>query len=192
MFRELAGSNEGKPVVKKFLVACALALSAVGVGVAVSASNSPTGCCGALQHFQLKKLLTIKREWLIGTGTETRAPIASMATTTVDLFRCGNSTSARLDHIRNTDVDIYTDTAIDELCAKTASEKGISTWDKSGSLTHLGGRIWRLPANSTYDDTLLELWETSPGSGKWLWSPASNMRGSEYVKELGTVNALFV
>jgi hypothetical protein len=114
-----------------------------------------------------------------------------MASTTVDLYRAGNNNIARLDNLRNTDVDIYTEGTQNEICVRASNTKGVSAWDSAARLVNLGGRSWRLPANSTYDDTRLLLWETRPGSGKWSWTPTRDMPGSEFITALRAVNALF-
>jgi hypothetical protein len=114
-----------------------------------------------------------------------------MALTTVDLYRSGNSSNARLDNLRNVDVDVYTHGTQNEICVRAANTKGVSTWDSIARLISLGGRSWHLPANSTYDDTRLFLWETYPASGKWNWTPTRDMPGSEFIAALRAVNALF-
>src|SRR5438105_5118685 len=98
-----------------------------------------------------------------------------MATTPVDLYRTGITGSARLDKLRGRDVDIYTDPAWNEICVRVSNTKGVSCWDSVGQLVNLTGKAWQLPANSTYDDTRLLLWETRPGSGHWNWTPARDM-----------------
>src|SRR5260370_14441331 len=116
-----------------------------------------------------------------------------MALTTVDLYRAGSSNNARLDNLRNTDVDVYTEGTQNEICVRVSGTKGVSTWDSVTRLVNLNlsGRPWHLPANSTYDDSRLLLWETRPGSGKWNWTPTRDMPGSEFITALRAVNALF-
>lgn len=110
---------------------------------------------------------------------------------TVDLYRSGNSSSARLDNLRNVDVDVFTHATQNEIYVRASNTKGVSTWDSAARLVSLGGRSWHLPVNSTYDDTRLLLWETRPGSGKWNWTPTRDMPGSEFITALRAVNALF-
>lgn len=113
-----------------------------------------------------------------------------MATTAVELHRVGSNSSARLDSLRNTDVQIYTEATESEICVRATST--VSCWDSSAQLVMLRGRPWRLPINSQYDDTRLLLWEDFPGSGHWNWTPARDMPGSEYLSALRAVNGLFI
>ena len=60
-----------------------------------------------------------------------------MALTTVDLYRAGSSTNARLDNLRNADVDIYTIGTENQICLRAATTKGLSTWDSVARLVNL-------------------------------------------------------
>jgi len=113
-----------------------------------------------------------------------------MGVTSIELFRSGNATSARLPDVRingaNADVDIYVDPATGVEWVR-ANGKGASTSDSvDRSWT---GKIWRLPAGAAYPTTLL-VFEDDPGH--WVWEPTNDMQLADYRAELATVNALFV
>jgi hypothetical protein len=113
-----------------------------------------------------------------------------MGTTSLDLFRSGNTTTARLDRVRingpNSDVDTYVDTGTGATWVQ-ANGKGISTQDAvDPSWT---GTPWRLPAGAAYPSHLL-LWNDNPGH--WLWAPEHDMPLTTYEDALRVVNALFV
>lgn len=104
--------------------------------------------------------------------------------------------------VRSEDVSVYQDPAQTEICVEPQSPTktpGISCWTDQktaaqvlASMAARGGnpgRIWELPAGSTYDDTKLRLWPPSPG--KFYWSPARNMPGSEFIAALRAVNSQF-
>ena len=116
-----------------------------------------------------------------------------MANTTVALYRVGNL-DAGLDRIRSKDVDIRSDKAEAEICvwqSDATHSAGISCWSDRGRAARSAfkGRVWELPVQAVFDDTLLRLWEPRPGH--WYWSPARNMRGSEFIAALRAVNGLF-
>jgi hypothetical protein len=86
-----------------------------------------------------------------------------MALTTVDLYRGGNNTRARLDSLRNRDVSIYTDIAQNEVCLRASSTNGVSCYDSAAAAAAVvTGKIWHLPRNSTYDDAKLVLFLDQP------------------------------
>jgi hypothetical protein len=93
-----------------------------------------------------------------------------MGATSVDLFRSGNATSARLAHVRikiaDPDVDIDIDASGDVWVL--ANGKGVSTWDSADP--GWSGKPWRLPAGSAYSDQLV-VWCDSPGH--WVWEPTN-------------------
>lgn len=109
-----------------------------------------------------------------------------MATTNIELFRVGNSASARLDHVRPT-IDI-----------STFSQNG-AEWVKAGSggastleamdLGLLKGKWWRLAAGTDYDDTRLKVWNDQ--TGHWTWDPTQDMPLSDYKDALAAVNVKF-
>jgi hypothetical protein len=115
-----------------------------------------------------------------------------MATTTVPLYRNGNSSSARLDNLRNDDVEIYTDPAHMEICLRASNTTGVSCYGNATALAGFRGKTWQLPMNSVYDDTRLLLWQDDPDSDHWSWTPARDMPGSEFIGALRDVNILFM
>jgi hypothetical protein len=132
-----------------------------------------------------------------------RFKLGRMATTPVAIYRIGVLKGDLL-HVRNPDVAIYQDPAQTEICVQPQSANatpGISCWttqnaaaNQAASMTvrrggSVAGLVWELPAGSTYDDSVLRLWQ--PRSDKWYWSPTRNMLGSVFIVALRTVNAQF-
>ena len=108
-----------------------------------------------------------------------------MATTALDLFRNGNASGARLDHVRpGRDVDVWPDTT-GQVWVR-ANGKGVSTWDAPDPNW---SQPWRLPAGAAYSNDLM-LWNDMPGH--WLFVPARDILLSDYVAALAAVNAQFV
>src|SRR5580700_8924332 len=68
------------------------------------------------------------------------------AVTTTPLFRKGNATSARLDNLRNEDVEIYTEPAQAEICVHAANTTGVSCYGSSAALAGFRGKTWQLPS----------------------------------------------
>lgn len=136
-------------------------------------------------------------------GVQRCLKLASMALTSVPIYRIGNQ-KADLLCVRDQDVSIYSDPAHPEICVQRQSGQktpGISCWSTRQFATNMaaamatrsgsGGAatVWELPAGSNYDDTKLSLWQPRPD--KWYWSPAQNMLGSEFIAAVRTVNAQF-
>ena len=119
---------------------------------------------------------------------ERAAKLAAMAATIVALYRKGNTGSAKLDTLRNDDVEIYTDPAQPEICVRLTNTTGVSCYGNTTALAGFGGRTWELPANSGYDETRLLLWQDEPDSDHWNWTPARDMPGSEFIDALRSVN----
>ena len=113
-----------------------------------------------------------------------------VANTPVPLYRKGR-TSARLDALRNDDVDIYTAPGLPEICVRVSNTVGVSCYDNRTALAGFNGYDWELPANSDYDDSRLLLWRDHPDSDHWNWTPARNMPGSEFIAALRDVNNKF-
>jgi hypothetical protein len=111
-----------------------------------------------------------------------------MGYTPIELFRSGNSSSARLDNVRinvaNPDVDIFAD-ATGTIWIK-ANGKGVSTWDAADPNWR---KAWCLPAGSSISDHLL-VWQDSPGH--WVWEPMTNMPLAHYLADLASASAQFV
>jgi hypothetical protein len=114
------------------------------------------------------------------------------AITTTPLFRNGNAISARLDNLRNDDVEIYTDLTQAEICLHATNTTGVSCYGNAAALAGFRGKTWQLPMSSVYDDTRLLLWQDDPDSDHWSWTPARDMPGSEFIAALRDVNILFV
>src|SRR4051794_27951046 len=95
-----------------------------------------------------------------------------MGTTTLDLYRSGNSGGAGLERVRtngsNADVDVFVDQSGQTWVL--ADGKGASTWDAPDPAWR--GKPWRLPAGSPYPDSVLA-WNDDPGH--WSWAPVTDM-----------------
>lgn len=108
-----------------------------------------------------------------------------MAATALDLFRSGNASGARLDHVRTgRDVDVWADTA--GQIWVSANGKGISVWEAPDPAW---AKVWRLPAGATIPAELM-LWTDVPGH--WVLQPSRDMLLTTYEDSLRTVNGQFV
>jgi len=108
-----------------------------------------------------------------------------IAHTPLDLYRAGNATSARFDHVRLKDVvigHVGTDIWV------YAGTGGISTFERPLGLS---GPWYRLPQGTPYDDAILSLTKT-PHGGRWEWEPARNMLLTDYVAALARLNQEFI
>jgi|KBSMisStandDraft_5_1062788.scaffolds.fasta_scaffold3738278_1 hypothetical protein len=108
-----------------------------------------------------------------------------MGATTLDLYRAGNASSAKLDILRPHEVDTFQRNGATWVRAHTG---GSSTLESPDLL--FGGKWWRLAAGSTYDDKLLLVFRDQ--GNHWLWEPAQDMPRSDYISALQDVNGLFV
>jgi hypothetical protein len=108
-----------------------------------------------------------------------------MATTSLDFFRAGNASSAKLDQVRPIDVTIYTSSGIEWVKGRSG---GISTYASVDPT--LSGRWWRLPAGSSYDDAVLYVW--SDHADHWSWEPDYDMPLASYRAALTAVSVRFV
>src|SRR5690349_8943687 len=97
-----------------------------------------------------------------------------VGTTTIDLFRAGNSNSAKLDNVRPGDLVIYRLGTVDWVKSGTG---GVSTWEAVDPT--LSGKWWRLPAGTSYDDTALVLVQDLVQVDHWSWEPRFDMKKSE-------------
>ncbi len=105
-----------------------------------------------------------------------------MGRTTCDLYRMGNATSARLDHVRPIDVEHTVVAGVDWVRAGTG---GVSTF----SVPAPGkGRWWKLAAGYDYG-TLLLVWNDV--GNHWSWEPSIDMPLSDYRSLLDTANRHF-
>src|SRR5258707_3045755 len=101
-----------------------------------------------------------------------------MKRTSIDLFRAGNSGSARLDQLRAGEVAITSRNGSDWVDARSG---GASTLDSPAGLR--GKRLWRLPAQSEYDETRLYL--LNDFGNHWSWAPDVYMPLADYLDSLG-------
>ena len=106
-----------------------------------------------------------------------------MGRTTVQLYRKGNATSARLDHVRPQDIAQFDVGGIAWVRAGTG---GISTIE-----TPLpdGGRWWRLPAGFDYGELLI-VWNDA--DAHWSWEPRTDMTLSHFRALLSLANQAFL
>jgi hypothetical protein len=108
-----------------------------------------------------------------------------MGKTTVDHYRAGNASSARLDKIRSGEVEIFQRNGIEFV---SLGSGGVSTFT---TIEHeLRGKWWKLPLRSSYDDRLLHVWNDF--GNHWSWEPCKEMPLSDYLAALTDVNAKFV
>jgi hypothetical protein len=115
---------------------------------------------------------------------------AYAGTTTVDLFRSGNTTSPKMDNVRTpatnpTNADIKT-TTIGGVEYVTTGNGGISTFD---SVAKVSPTVWKLPKGTTYPNTLTLV---SDGNNHWSWRPTSQMTLADFKAILATFNSSFV
>lgn len=119
-----------------------------------------------------------------------------MGLTPIELFRSGNSTQSRLHEvasahdpgtqIRVPDVDSYVDAWSQEIWVSAAAGNGASCWNALGNWR----KPWRLPAGSSYPDTL-RLWNDDNPPGHWTWAPAYDMPLDDFKAALAIVTQLF-
>jgi len=107
-----------------------------------------------------------------------------MAATTLDLFRAGNKSGARLHLTWNADVQTQHVNGCEVVIAGSG---GASTLDAIGQLR---GTWWKLPAGAVYDDSKLLL--RNDFIGHWAWEPASTMPLADYLAALAIVNQEFI
>ncbi|NJL41182.1 MAG: hypothetical protein HC899_34005 [Leptolyngbyaceae cyanobacterium SM1_4_3] len=104
-----------------------------------------------------------------------------MRKTPVDLYRMGNAMSARMDHVRSKDIDLY---EVDGECWVAAGSGGISTFAVQGS----GKNWWRLDQNAVIPN---ELRLINDYGNHWLWEPSYAMPIATYKVALQRVSELF-
>jgi len=107
-----------------------------------------------------------------------------MGTTPVDLYRRGNATSPRMDHVRSIDVTSFTRNGVEWVAARSG---GISAFASSSPPGR--GRIWHLPAGGRYSD---ELVLNNDHGAHWSWEPAQDMELTRYRALLAAVGRNFV
>lgn len=102
----------------------------------------------------------------------------------VDLYRGGNSTSARMDNVRVTDVQIFHSGNRDWV---VGGEGGISTFSTLPSNTK---NWWVIKAGTEYEDDEFEL--INDRGNHWSWAPAKTMRLQHYKNDLISLNNKFI
>lgn len=108
-----------------------------------------------------------------------------MANTPVELFRAGNAGSARLDHVRANDALIFD---VNGTPWVKGGVGGVSTQERVDPA--FGGRWWRLPAGSPYDDRLLFV--VNDEDEHWAWQPSRDMPLANFRAALAAVSARFI
>jgi hypothetical protein len=124
--------------------------------------------------------------YVAGIATSLLSSVALAGTTSVDLFRTGNTTSARMENVRTgvppqTAVDVQT-VAEGGIVFVLPNTGGISTLTSASAL---GAPVWKIPKGTTYPDTL-KVWNDK--TGHWQWAPASKMKMADYQAALATIN----
>jgi hypothetical protein len=96
-----------------------------------------------------------------------------------DLYRLGNATSSRLDHVRSVDVDTYQQNGI---LMVRANGKGISVGTKEYlEKLHLSGWLWKIPTTTTLPAHLLLNPDLNPAKqGHFFLCPDSDMTMDRY------------
>lgn len=111
-----------------------------------------------------------------------------MGVAPVDLYRNGNASSARLDHVRisgpTRDVDTYDQNGITWV---RANGKGVSS--EGSPDPNWNGKPWRFDAGLSFPDSL-RLFPDDPGH--WVWEPVQDMPLASYQDALAIANANFV
>lgn len=103
-----------------------------------------------------------------------------MPNTTVALYRSGNTTSPRLDNVRDVDVE-YADVAKTQVLGR---RRGISTFSNP-NLLH--GHVWVLAAGSPVDADLHL--QQDGGGPHWSWQPDRTMAKTTFAAALGRQQA---
>jgi hypothetical protein len=109
-----------------------------------------------------------------------------MGTTTTGLYRRGNSTSPRMDHVRtgpNGDLTVQNRNADDWVIGKSG---GVSCFDYTP--TPGTGREWTLVKGSTYSD---DLYLRDDQNGHWSWEPAVDMKLEDFKNLLRRIGRNF-
>lgn len=105
---------------------------------------------------------------------------AYAGTTTVDLFRSGNTTSARMENVRVNDVTQVTEGGVVYVLPNSG---GISTFSSSAGVSTT---VWKIPKGTVYPDTI-KVWNDTPGH--WAWEPASKMTLANFTSIMASMNA---
>jgi hypothetical protein len=109
--------------------------------------------------------------------------LAFAGTIAVDLFRSGNSTNARMDNVRITDIEQIT---IGGIIYVKAGNGGIST---STSATGVSPTVWKIAKGTSYPDTIT-VFNDKPGH--WAWRPTSQMTLDSFTALMASMHSKFV
>lgn len=106
-----------------------------------------------------------------------------MGITPVDLYRAGNATGPKMDHVRpNRDIAVIQQNGVAWV---NPSSGGVSTrermhWRFQG--------WWRIPKGTAFSDLLTV---RNDHGDHWSWEPAQSMELAEYVRLLAALNGEF-
>ena len=107
-----------------------------------------------------------------------------MGVTPVDLYRAGNATGPRMDHVRSGRDIVVTQIGgadwVYPMCG------GVSTVEK---MHRQFKTWWHIPQGTIFTDLLVV---RNDYTNHWSWEPAQAMEISEYVRLLAGLNAEFV
>jgi hypothetical protein len=108
-----------------------------------------------------------------------------MALTPIELFRAGNKTTPRFEHLKVGEVVVQSRSGVDWVLGSRVG--GASTL---ATPIALKGTWYRLPQGTIYDSSIFDLWNDYPGH--WSWEPAQDMLLDTYVAALAALNAEFI
>jgi hypothetical protein len=104
-----------------------------------------------------------------------------LATTPVDLYRNGNGTGPRMDHVRTNLINPHSyDMVAPHTGGISSADRAISTWRS----------VWKLPAGTNIP-MQLHLSNDDPSQGHWTWEPSFPIQLMDYVKALSMLNGSF-
>src|SRR3954454_23127525 len=107
-----------------------------------------------------------------------------MGITPVALYRRGNSTTARFDHVRvGTDVMSFMQNGTEWVVGRSGGVSTFSTNPPPGN-----GRIWALAAGASYPDPL---YLNNDSGAHWSWEPSVDMPLTDYRSALAAVGRNF-
>ena len=113
-------------------------------------------------------------------AAQSPARVQGMGVTTVDLYRAGNSTGPRMDHVRPTDIVITQRNGVDWV---NPQQGGVSTREQ---IYWPARHWWRIPQGTPFTDLLTLRRDHADHL------PARPMELSEYVQLLANLNKEFV
>lgn len=112
-----------------------------------------------------------------------------MALTPVDLYRAGNKSGPKMDHVRSANATFFTHNGNQYVKGR---DKGVSTYESPSP--SLGGTWWHLPRGTQYDDSLIFLVKRDQDGedDHWQWEPDHDMPSSQFVAVLASMNGKFI